>query len=128
MENLKVENLKKLAEEKLTDAQVLYDAYRYDGAFYICGYAVELGLKMKICTTLGWDEYPSDGKYKFLKIHDFEVLLHFSGMEKHIKKSFMSEWSIVMKWNPETRYSSEVQTAEDAKFMIESTKAILRNL
>ncbi len=52
----------------------------------------------------------------------------FSGVEKHIKKSLMMEWSIVMKWNPENRYSYKDRTAEDAKLMIESTKAILRNL
>jgi HEPN domain-containing protein len=128
MENLTLENLEKLSEEKLRDADVLYGAGCYGGAFYICGYAVELSLKEKICITLGWDEYPSDGKYKFLKIHDFEVLLRFSGVEKHIKKSLMMEWSIVMKWNPENRYSYKDRTAEDAKLMIESTKAILRNL
>jgi HEPN domain-containing protein len=128
MENLTLENLEKLSEEKLRDADVLFGAGCYGGAFYICGYAVELGLKEKICITLGWDEYPSDGKYKFLKIHDFEVLPRFSGVEKHIKKSLMMEWSIVMKWNPENRYSSKDRTAEDAKLMIESTKTILRNL
>jgi HEPN domain-containing protein len=128
LENLKTEELEKLAEDKLKDAKVLFEAGRYDGAFYICGYAVELGLKKKMCSTLGWDEYPSDGKYKILKTHDIEVLLHFSGAKKQIKKSFIFEWSTVIKWNPEIRYSSEARTAEDARFMIESAETILRNL
>ena len=128
MENLTLENLEKLSEEKLRDADVLYGAGCYGGAFYICGYAVELSLKEKICITLGWDEYPSDGKYKFLKIHDFEVLLHFSGAEKQVKKTLMSEWSIVMKWNPDTRYSSAIQTAKNALLMIKSTEEIWLHL
>ena len=63
-----------------------------------------------------------------MKTHDFEVLLHFSGVEKYVKKMFISEWSIVMKWNPETRYSLKPQTAEGTKLMIESVEAIWRNL
>ncbi len=127
MQNLTIDNLEKLIKERLEDAKVLFKAGRYGGAFYICGYAVELGLKKKICITLGWDEY-STSKCKDLKTHDFEVLLHFSGVEKHIKKSLMSEWSIVMKWNSEVRYSSQAQTEEDVKLLIESTEEILKNL
>ncbi len=125
---MKIAELEKLSRDRLSDAKALHKAGCYDGAFYMCGYAVELGLKKKICVTLGWDEYPSDGKYKFLKTHDFEVLLHFSGVEKRIKKLFTSEWSVAMKWNPESRYSLEIQTAERAQLMIESIEAIWRNL
>lgn len=78
--------------------------------------------------TLDWDEYMIDGKYKFLKTHDFEILLHFSGVEKLVKKSFLSEWSVVMKWDPETRYSSQKQTADDTKLLIEATETLLKAL
>jgi len=82
MEKIKIRDLQALAEERIADAKALFDAKRYSGAVYICGYAIELGLKKKISETLGWDEYAGDGKYKFLKTHDFEILLHFSGVEK----------------------------------------------
>lgn len=129
--HLKSEKLFELIEEKLADAQALYESGRYDGAFYICGYAVEIGLKKKICETLGWDEYPGNGKdpskYTSFKTHDLEVLLSLSGVEKR-KVSFMAEWSIIMKWNPEIRYSSEKQTPQDVKLMIEATKTLLKKL
>ncbi len=128
MENIIIEDLQALSEERIADAKALFDAGRYAGAVYICGYTIELGLKKKMCMTLGWDKYEGDAKYKFLKTHDFEILLHFSGVEKFIKKSFIAEWSVVMKWNPESRYSSAKQTREDAKILIESTEVILRNL
>ena len=126
-ERLKPQDLHELAEERLADAKALYEAGRYEGAFYICGYAIEVALKKKICTTLGWDEYPTTGKaYTSFKTHDLEVLLHLSGVEKQIVLT--AEWSIVMKWDSEIRYSSEKQTPEDVKLMVEATKNLLKKL
>jgi hypothetical protein len=34
-------------------------AERFDGAFYLSGYAVELALKARICRTLKWRATPS---------------------------------------------------------------------
>jgi hypothetical protein len=36
----------------LIDAEVLLNAKRFDGSVYLCGYAIELGLKKRICETL----------------------------------------------------------------------------
>ena len=129
MKNLTPKQLDELAKERLADAEVLYAAKRYEGAFYICGYAVEMRLKYRICKTLDWDEYPGDGgdKYKSFKTHKFDLLLHFSGVEKQ-KKVFIAEWSIVMKWDPEIRYSSEKQTPRDVELMIEATRTLLGKL
>ena len=132
MENLDPKELYNLATERLEDAKVLLEATRCDGAFYICGYAVELGLKYAICKTLGWEDYPASGKgsdkYKSFKTHDFEVLLHLSGREKQIKKEFLPEWSILMKWNSETRYSSQVQTFDEVGLMIKATETLLNHI
>jgi len=38
-------DLKNLAEERLGDAQVLFDNNRFGAAYYVVGYAVECGLK-----------------------------------------------------------------------------------
>lgn len=42
-----------IAQARLADAEALHQAGRYDGAVYLCGYAVEVGLKHRICVTLG---------------------------------------------------------------------------
>lgn len=123
--------LEDLARNRMEDARVLYEAGRYDGAFYICGYAVEMGIKKKICMTLGWPGYPSEkefDKLKFLKTHDLDTLLHFSGVEKQIKEELFSEWSIVISWKPEIRYSSQKQTEKSAKLLLESAEALLSKL
>lgn len=46
--------IKKIAKARLKDAEVLAASRRYEGAIYLCGYAVELGLKARICLTLKW--------------------------------------------------------------------------
>ncbi len=122
MENLTPNQLEKLSRERLTDAEALFAAKRFEGAFYVCGYAIELGLKYRICKILDWDEYPVGGKgsekHKSFKTHKFDDLLHYSGIEKQ-KNAFIADWSVVMKWDSEIRYSSETQTPEGVKLMTE---------
>jgi hypothetical protein len=55
---LKRLELKRLAADRLKDAQSLLKAKRYNGAIYLCGYAVELALKARICQTLKWADFP----------------------------------------------------------------------
>ncbi len=127
-----VEELKNLCTDRLEDAKTLFNAGRYDGAFYICGYAVEIGLKMRICRTLGWEGYPKTKKefesFSSFKIHNLEILLHLSGVEAQIKEKFFTQWSVVTSWDPEIRYSSEKQSAEAVKLMLTSSETLLNNL
>ena len=84
--------LREIAKARIKDAEVLLMAKRYDGAVYICGYAIELGPKARICRTLKWPCYPSTNKefadYRRFKTHDLDVLLHLSGIEEKIKNLF----------------------------------------
>lgn len=126
---MKKEEIDKIIQARIEDATILYEASRYDGSIYLCGYAIELGLKARICRTLQWDEYPTSGKYKTFKTHDLDVLLHLSGCEDKIKLKHLADWSIVAQWNPEARYNpvGSVQDS-DAKDMLDSTKELLKIL
>ncbi len=128
----KAAELHKLAHDRFDDAKVLYSAGRYFGAVYICGYAAELALKWKICVTLGWAEYPDEGKdsdkYRSFKTHELGILLHLSGAEEKAKRDFWPEWSVVVSWKPEMRYSAKEQTAEDAELMLNSIEVLLKKL
>jgi len=97
-----------IAAARLEDAQILLANSRHDGARYICGYALELALKARICGTLGWAEYPATRKefenLTSFKTHNLDILLRLSGREHHVKANFFFEWSIINAWNPESRY------------------------
>lgn len=106
-----------------------------DAAAYLCGYAVEIALKARICRTLGWVGYPSSGgefrNYASFKVHDLDVLLHLSAAEASIKTNpaLLTAWSVVVEWNPEQRYAPVgTWTAVDARDMIEAAAKLLEKL
>lgn len=99
-------------------------------ARYLCGYAIELVLKARICRTLRWTGYPSTRKefegFVSFKIHRLDLLLTLSGQELNIKTNYFADWSIVATWDPELRYSA-VGTAsrQDAIDMINAAKTLM---
>lgn len=144
---LTVNQLRELARERIKDAEALLTSKRYEGAMYICGYAVEIALKARICKTLRWIDFPSETKefnqnqkYQFLKSHVLGLLLSYSGQEERVKTKFSAEWSAVAAWSPESRYTPAtkitrqtpgrvVARLEDkARLMIDSAKILLKKL
>lgn len=122
--------LRDIAAARLEDARHLLVAGRFDGAAYICGYAVELALKARICDTLGWSEFPATSKefhpYRSLQTHSLEVLLTFTGQQQNVKSNFLVEWFDVAAWDPESRYKAIGTVAEDeAQRMISSATTLL---
>jgi HEPN domain-containing protein len=118
-------DLRAIAAARLEDARVLLAAGRFDGAAYLCGYAVELALKARICETLGWSGFPETSKefqpYQSLRTHSLEVLLTFTGQQHSVKANYLAEWSTVAAWDPESRYKPIGIVAEtEAQRMINS--------
>ena len=130
---LPVSELDRIAEARLEDAKVLLAAGRYDGATYLCGYAVEVALKARICRTLNWSEFPSTGgefqPYKTFQTHELEVLLRLSGQESRVKQEHFVLWNAVIVWRVESRYSiiGKVQKA-DAEQMLQAAEQLLKVL
>jgi hypothetical protein len=125
------DELLKISKARLRDSEILLQSGRYDGAIYLCGYGLEIRLKLRICKTLGWSGYPSTrGEFENLqsfKTHKLDILLRLSGIEDKIKKNFLAYWSIAATWDPEDRYKpTGTTTKRDAYLMIESTKLLLR--
>jgi len=130
---LATSEVRRIAAARLRDAEVLHSAKRYDGAVYLCGYAIELALKARICKTLKWSGYPETNKefdrLGSFKVHDLDVLLRLTGREGAVKTGFFAEWSAVAAWNPEARYKPIGSANEsDAKLMLESAAVLLKKL
>ncbi len=49
---IEVAELDLIAEARLNDGRALFAAGLYDSASYLCGYAIEVSLKARICRTL----------------------------------------------------------------------------
>jgi HEPN domain-containing protein len=126
-------DLRKIARARLKDAEVLLRFGRYGGAIYLCGYAVEIALKARICKTLSWSGYPSTSgefqNYRTFQTHNLDVLLHLAGVEVKVKTTLLAEWSAVATWDPEVRYKPiGSATKQDAELMIASAQSLLRAL
>lgn len=87
-------NIEALANERLEDARSLADAGRCNAAFYMVGYAVELGLKARVCKNLdvpdlyGEQQMLADPFFqtgtkklaRFVRTHDLFLLIVLSGL------------------------------------------------
>ena len=122
------------AREYLRAAKLLRTRRSYGIAVYLCGYAVEIALKARICRTLNWTrgfpQKPEEFKAKnSLKTHDLEGLLDFTGIQARIKLNYFADWAIVNKWNPEQRYRpTGTKTLTEANDMIQATQNLLKVL
>jgi len=134
------EQLKEIAKRRLKDAKILYLEKSYTGALYLCGYAIELGLKAIICRNLDTttisstnhipstlEEFKSIEK---LRTHYLEELLGSTpyNIKIDIKSKYLKEWSIVEKWNPEVRYTPKKLKKIDARDIIDAAERITRYL
>lgn len=126
-------DLRDIAQARLDDADALLQAGRFDGSVYVCGYAVEIALKARICDCLKWQGYPGTNAefkgYISFRTHDLEVLLHLSGAETPIKELFLLEWSIVLKWDPDVRYRAiGSASSQTASAMLAAAHTLLSSL
>jgi HEPN domain-containing protein len=126
-------DMRRIAQARLQDARALRDRGRYDGAVYLCGYAVEIAVKARICQTLRWPGFPStnrefEGKQSF-RSHDLPILLELSGIEQLIISRYLPQWSAVATWTPDLRYQAVGNaTQQQAEQMIEAAGILVRVL
>lgn len=123
--------LKRIAKTRLGDAKILLKYDRPDGASYLCGYAVEVALKARICQFRKWDGQPEteeeDPSYRHLMTHSFERLVQMTGAVEQIKGKHYREWSILLTWRPEARYYPIGNvTKSDAEAIIQATEVLLK--
>src|SRR5947209_2028228 len=81
------------------EAKALFKSRHYDGAAYLCGYAVEIALKARVCRHLKWNGFPENkGESRWsqaLKTHDLDALLELSGVQTRIMSNYVADWSVI---------------------------------
>lgn len=135
-------DIEALVYAKLADAEYLLDNNRFDSAYYLAGYTIELLLKARVCKTLGIPDFFDfdNTERKRLKnesvitkpyrVHDYEQLLILSGIysefnnELEARESFMFHWSSVVKWNESSRYLTG-RNLKDVEDFITSVKEVM---
>jgi hypothetical protein len=100
-----------LSRARLDEASILLDAGRYDGAYYLSGYAVECALKATIARrTRTHDFPPRPNEVRAMYIHDPADLVRAAGLSEGLNDRiractvFQDNWSTVADWSEESRY------------------------
>ncbi len=100
-----------LAEERLLEAKALLDVEKWDGAYYMAGYAVELALKACIIKTLmATDAFPDKDIVKQCYTHAIETLVVAAKLDVARKsasdadRDLRNNWTTAKDWSEQKRY------------------------
>jgi HEPN domain-containing protein len=103
-------DLQRLARTRLAEARALIAAKKYDGAYYLAGYAIECALKSRVAKRVRRFDFPEKKLVVGSHTHDLEQLLSVSGLkqthEQEMKTNadFKAKWLIVREWSENARY------------------------
>jgi len=116
--------LQELAENRLKDAQVLYQNRQFDGAYYLAGYVVECALKACVAKTTRRYDFPDKDLASKVYTHNLTSLLEPAGVANLLQQEFRTSpalaenWGLVKDWNEHSRYQR--QGRQKAKDMLEA--------
>lgn len=91
-------------------------------AYYLAGYAIEIGLKACIAKQISADTIPDLAFIKSIYSHKIGDLLKVAGLSGELDNQqaadpyFAINWAIVREWRPEERYT--VKDTETAQQMV----------
>jgi hypothetical protein len=123
-EGLQRKLLQKVAEARIIDAQVLLASDRFSGAFYVAGYAVEIGLKACIARRMVAETIPDLALVKATFTHAFNDLVNVAGLRAELQEEqeadpvFAEYWGVAGQWNPSSRYA--VMDAYSAQIFVQA--------
>lgn len=106
----KREDLQANATDKLRNADLLFRAGAHANAYYLGGYAIEMGLKACIAKNVFAETIPDKAIIKGILDHDFNKLVGLAGLAKNLRMEqnrdfqFAGFWAVVSEWNTDSRY------------------------
>lgn len=110
-------DLQAAAQAKLDDAAILLRHGSSSNAYYLAGYAVELGLKACIAARVAAETIPDKAFIKGILSHQFTGLVALAGLAQALRDAqaidpdLQLNWAIVLEWEPDSRYESRDATS-----------------
>ena len=125
--------LQQLAEERVRDAEALLKAGQWSGAYYLIGYAAELGLKSCIAKLVNEHDFPDKKLALRCYTHEMDVLVDVAELGAQRKTDmtgnpiFAKNWQIVKDWDEESRYKlwTELEARELFLAVTDATNGVL---
>ena len=117
-------DFQRLARTRLQEANLLLARGYFAGAYYLCGYVIECGLKACIAKKTKAYDFPDKATVNESYQHDLSKLLKVSGLELTLKKESGRDkklgvyWNTVKDWSEKSRY--EINKGKLAKDLYEA--------
>jgi hypothetical protein len=111
-------DLHRLSRLRLAEARTLLRDRKFDGAYYLAGYAVECALKACIAKQIKKFDFPDKKLIVDSHTHNLEQLLNASGLkqlhqhELATNGDFAVNWAVVRDWSEKARYTFGRSSAE----------------
>jgi HEPN domain len=112
-----------LADLRLAEARTLLVEGQWDGAYYLAGYAVELGLKACIIKTLlNTDAFPEQEFSKKCYTHAVETLVWLANLEDarradmSVDSNLEANWALAATWSEQKRHHRIDRNEAEALF------------
>jgi len=113
-----------MADIRIAEAQSLFAAGFFDGAYYLAGYSVECALKACIARLTNQHDFPDKEFAQACYTHVIEKLVRAAGLtaqrdaDAPAGSELADNWGIVKDWTESSRYKRN--TESKAKDLIEA--------
>ena len=117
-------DLQKLSNARIREAQILFAAEEYSGAYYLAGYAVECALKACIAKTVQRHDFPDKTLAQDSYVHDLNKLVRLADPDSALASALRlnprlgSSWNVAKSWTEQSRYS--IRTKNEAEAIIDA--------
>lgn len=125
-------DFKVLTDLRIGEAHVLLASGKQQGAYYLCGYAVECALKACIAKRTKLFQFPPKKDYIFkIYTHDLDDLVTAADLDGSLKSEmaanlgFAANWNTVKDWSEESRYITSGLNANDLYNAVTGTDGVL---
>jgi HEPN domain-containing protein len=117
-------DLQRLSKLRIREAQILFAAGEYSGAYYLAGYAVECALKACIAKGVQRHDFPDKSLAQKSYVHDLGDLLRLADPNSELSTATLANprldasWNLAKSWTEHSRYS--VRTKNEARAIIDA--------
>ena len=117
-------DFQRLANSRIRESRILFNAGEYSGAYYLAGYSVECALKACFAKGVKRFDFPDKTRAGKVFTHKLTDLAELADLKKELSAATQlnvrlgSAWSEVCKWSEEKRYS--VSTRQEAEAILDA--------
>ncbi|XYB96848.1 hypothetical protein ACSTKF_19590 [Vibrio parahaemolyticus] len=117
------EDLKKLVEIRLTEANTLLKAKNYHGAYYLAGYVLECAVKVCITNQVNAFDFPNKQLATKSHSHNLSDLITVAGLKQKLQEQeqendeFSLNWAVAKDWSEASRYECNIEKTKAIDFL-----------